>query len=99
VFIILALFLEIRLAFWVIVGIPICFLGAFALMPTVGLDLNMLSLFGFIMVLGIVVDDAIIIGESAHHSIHKHGHSMQSVVHGALKVATPATFGVLTTIV
>jgi len=99
VFVILALFLEIRLAFWVIVGIPICFLGAFALMPTVGLDLNMLSLFGFIMVLGIVVDDAIIIGESAHHSIHKYGHSLDSVVHGALKVATPATFGVLTTIV
>ncbi|MDG1852374.1 MAG: efflux RND transporter permease subunit, partial [Gammaproteobacteria bacterium] len=59
VFIILSIFLEIKLAFWVVVGIPISFLGAFALMPTVGLDLNMLSLFGFIMVLGIVVDDAI----------------------------------------
>jgi multidrug efflux pump subunit AcrB len=99
VFIILTLFLEIRLAFWVMVGIPICFLGAFAVMPLVGIDLNMLSLFGFIMVLGIVVDDAIIIGESAHHSIHKYGPGLNSVVHGALKVATPATFGVLTTIV
>lgn len=99
VFIILALFLEIRLAFWVMVGIPICFLGAFAVMPAVGLELNMLSLFGFIMVLGIVVDDAIIIGESAHESIHRNGHSLDSVVSGALKVATPATFGVLTTIV
>lgn len=99
VFIILSLFLEIKLAFWVIVGIPICFLGAFALMPTIGIDLNLMSLFGFIMVLGIVVDDAIIIGESAHNSMRKYGHSLDSVVHGAKRVATPATFGVLTTIV
>ncbi|MDT8398528.1 MAG: efflux RND transporter permease subunit [Pseudomonadales bacterium] len=98
VFIILALFLEIKLAFWVILGIPITFLGAFALMPTVGIDLNMLSLFGFIMVLGIVVDDAIIIGESAHSSVSLYGHSLDSVVHGARRVAIPATFGVLTTI-
>ncbi len=99
VLVILSVFLEIKLAFWVIVGIPISFLGAFALMPPVGLDLNMLSLFGFIMVLGIVVDDAIIIGESAHHSITKYGHSTNSIVHGANRVAIPATFGVLTTIV
>lgn len=99
VLIILSLFLELKLAFWVIVGIPISFLGAFALMPAVGLDLNMLSLFGFIMVLGIVVDDAIIIGESAHHSMSKYGHSVDSIVHGANRVALPATFGVLTTIV
>ena len=99
VLVILSLFLEIKLAFWVIVGIPISFLGAFALMPAVGLDLNMLSLFGFIMVLGIVVDDAIIIGESAHHSMSKYGHSIGSIVHGAQRVALPATFGVLTTIV
>ena len=99
VFIILTLFLEIRLAFWVMVGIPVSFLGAFAVMPLVGIDLNMLSLFGFIMVLGIVVDDAIIIGESAHISMQENGRSLQSVVDGALKVATPVTFGVLTTIV
>ena len=99
VFLILTVFLEIRLAFWVIFGIPICFLGAFALMPSLGIDINQMSLFGFIMVLGIVVDDAIIIGESAHHGISKYGHSTQSVVHGALRVARPATFGVLTTIV
>ncbi|MDG2091438.1 MAG: efflux RND transporter permease subunit [Gammaproteobacteria bacterium] len=99
VFLLLAFFLEIKLAFWVIVGIPVCFLGAFAFMPTLGIDINLMSLFGFIMVLGIVVDDAIIIGESAHHSITKYGHSTDSVVHGALRVAKPATFGVLTTIV
>jgi multidrug efflux pump subunit AcrB len=98
VFLLLTLFLEIRLAFWVIVGIPICFLGAFAMMPTINIDINLMSLFGFIMVLGIVVDDAIIIGESAHHSMNKYGHSIDSVVHGANRVAKPATFGVLTTI-
>jgi len=99
VLIILSLFLELKLAFWVIIGIPISFLGAFALMPSVGQDMNMLSLFGFIMVLGIVVDDAIIIGESAHHSMTRYGHSVNSIVHGAQSVAIPATFGVLTTIV
>lgn len=99
VFVILSMFLEIRLAFWVMMGIPICFLGAFAVMPLVGIDLNMLSLFGFIMVLGIVVDDAIIIGESVHDTMHAQGPGLNSVVQGALKVATPATFGVLTTIV
>ena len=99
VFLLLTLFLEIRLAFWVIVGIPICFLGAFAMMPSIGIDINLMSLFGFIMVLGIVVDDAIIIGESAHYSMTKYGHSLDSVVYGAKRVAKPATFGVLTTIV
>ncbi len=98
VFLLLTLFLEIKLAFWVIIGIPICFLGAFALMPSLDIDINLMSLFGFIMVLGIVVDDAIIIGESVHYSMNKYGHSTDSVVYGAKRVAKPATFGVLTTI-
>jgi multidrug efflux pump subunit AcrB len=99
VFLILSMFLHIRLAFWVMVGIPLSMLGALALMPQFGIDLNMLSLFGFIMVLGIVVDDAIIIGESVHHSIDRYGPGLASVIHGARKVVLPATFGVLTTIV
>ena len=68
VFIVLALFLEVKLAFWVMVGIPICFLGALAVFgsPWVGGTLNIVSAFGFILVLGIVVDDAIIIGEAAY---------------------------------
>ncbi|MEM9253992.1 MAG: efflux RND transporter permease subunit [Pseudomonadota bacterium] len=100
VFIILALFLEIKLAFWVMLGIPVCFLGAMALLntPYVDTSLNMISLFGFILVLGIVVDDAIIVGESAYAEQEAHGHSIESVVNGVYKVATPATFGVLTTI-
>ena len=100
VFIVLALFLRFKLAFWVMVGIPLCFLGAFALMymyPTFAMTINMITLFGFILVLGIVVDDAIIIAESAWSSIEKHGHSVDSVIKGARKVALPATFGVLTT--
>ena len=100
VFIILALFLEIKLAFWVMMGIPVCFLGAMTLINTAYIDasLNMISIFGFILVLGIVVDDAIIMGESAYAEQEEHGHSIKSVVDGVYRVATPATFGVLTTI-
>jgi multidrug efflux pump subunit AcrB len=101
VFIILALFLEIKLAFWVMLGIPVCFLGAMALINTPYIDasLNMISIFGFILVLGIVVDDAIIMGESAYTEQEMHGYSIQNVINGVYRVATPATFGVLTTIV
>ncbi|TVP10913.1 efflux RND transporter permease subunit [Shewanella sp. KCT] len=100
VFIILALFLDLRLAFWVMVGLPVCFLGAMLLMPLepFSLSINMLTLFAFILVLGIVVDDAIVIGESAYTEIERHGHSLDNVIKGAHKVAMPATFGVLTTI-
>ena len=101
VFIVLALFLEIKLAFWVMLGIPVCFLGAMAVIHTPYIDasLNMISLFGFILVLGIVVDDAIIMGESAYSEQERHGHSVDSVINGVYRVSTPATFGVLTTIV
>jgi multidrug efflux pump subunit AcrB len=98
VFLILALFLRLKLAFWVMVGLPIAFMGAFFLMPMVDVTVNMLSLFGFILVLGIVVDDAIVIGESAYTNLRSKGHSVDHVVEGVLNVAVPATFGVLTTI-
>lgn len=101
VFLMLSLFLQLRLAFWVMIGIPICFLGTIALMPLPMFDIsiNMISLFGFILVLGIVVDDAIVIGESAYSEIEKYGKSTDNVVRGAKRVAIPATFGVLTTMV
>lgn len=101
VFIALTLFLQLRLAFWVMIGLPVCFLGALALMNlgTFGISINMISLFGFILVLGIVVDDAIIIGESAYSEIEAHGKSEENVIRGAKRVALPATFGVLTTVV
>jgi len=100
VFLILSLFLRMKVAAWVIIGIPITFLGAFFLMPygPWPVTMNMISLFGFIIVLGIVVDDAIIIGESVYTKIRVDGHTIDNVVRGAKKVAVPATFGVLTTI-
>lgn len=100
VFLTLTLFLRVKVALWVIIGIPITFLGALAIMP-IGpwpVTINMISLFGFILVLGIVVDDAIIIGESVYTKIRDDGHTLDNVVRGAKRVATPATFGVLTTI-
>ncbi|WP_286262883.1 efflux RND transporter permease subunit [Thalassotalea atypica] len=101
VFLVLTLFLRIKVAFWVMLGIPISFLGAFILMPLMGewsVSINLLSLFAFIMVLGIVVDDAIVIGESAYTEIQQKGHSTENIINGTMKVAMPATFGVLTTI-
>jgi len=98
VLLILTLFLRLKVAFWVMLGLPVAFLGTFMLMPYVGVTINMLSLFGFILVLGIVVDDAIVIGESAYEEIQQKGHSVKNTVVGAQKVSVPATFGVLTTI-
>ncbi|MCO4799634.1 MAG: efflux RND transporter permease subunit [Colwelliaceae bacterium] len=101
VFLVLALFLRIKVAFWVMLGIPISFFGAFLMMPLLGewsVSINMLSLFAFIMVLGVVVDDAIVIGESAYSEIQQYGHSTDNIIRGTMRVAMPATFGVLTTI-
>jgi multidrug efflux pump subunit AcrB len=100
VFIVLSLFLRMKVAGWVIVGIPITFFGALWLMPVNPwpVTVNMVSLFGFIVVLGIVVDDAIIIGESVYTKIRADGHTLDNVIDGAHRVAVPATFGVLTTI-
>ena len=100
VFLMLALFLRVRLAFWVMMGLPVCFLGTLLLMPMEFIDvtINVISLFAFILVLGIVVDDAIVMGESAHDEIEASGHSTESVIRGVKRVAMPATFGVLTTI-
>ena len=94
----LTLFLRFRLAMWVMIGLPVCFLGAMMMMPLFGVSINILSLFAFIMVLGIVVDDAIVIGESAYTEIESKGGGIDNVIRGAKRVATPATFGVLTTI-
>ncbi len=100
VFIILGVFLHLKVAAWVIVGLPVAFLGAFMMMPVpfVDVTLNIMSLFAFILVLGIVVDDAIIIAESAYTETEEHGYTLANIVRGAQRVAVPATFGVLTTI-
>ena len=100
VLIILSIFMDLKIAFWVMIGLPVCFLGTFALMPMEPFDvsLNLISLFGFILVLGIMVDDAIIIGESVYTATENGRHSLDRVIKGAKRVAVPATFGVLTTI-
>lgn len=100
VFLILLLFMDFKVAFWVVVGLIVTFLGVFATLPLEAFDvtLNMFSVLGFIVVLGIVVDDAIVIGESAHATMSRDGYHIDSVIRGARRVATPATFGVLTTI-
>ena len=100
VFIILGVFLHLKVAAWVIIGLPVAFLGAFMMMPVpfVDVTLNIMSLFAFILVLGIVVDDAIIIAESAYTETEEHGYNLPNIVRGAQRVAVPATFGVLTTI-
>ena len=101
VFLILLIFLNFNLAFWVMAGLPVCFLGTVALMQMNGINvsLNMISLFGFITVLGIMVDDAIIIGESIDSTTKEEGHNLNAVIKGVKRVAIPATFGVLTTVV
>lgn len=98
VFLVLTAFLELRLAFWVALGIPISFLGAFFLMPLAGVSINMITLFAFIVTLGMVVDDAIIVGENIHE-YRKQGMSpMGAAVRGAQEMAVPVTFSILTTV-
>lgn len=100
VFVMLALFLNLRVAMWVAVGIPISFAGTLYVMGPIGFDysLNDLTTFGFIIVLGIVVDDAIVIGENIYTHTQRDGAGIETAVRGAQEVATPATFGVLTTV-
>ena len=100
VFVMLALFLDLRVAFWVAVGIPVSFAGALYMMGPSWYDysLNDLSTFGFIITLGIVVDDAIVTGENIYAHKRRDGGGIDTAIRGALEVATPATFGVLTTV-
>ncbi|MDA1315786.1 MAG: efflux RND transporter permease subunit [Acidobacteria bacterium] len=98
VFIVLALFLRMRLAFWVTIGIPISFLGTLAVMPMYDGSINMISLFAMILVLGIVVDDAIVVGESIFTE-QKHSRTgVEGAITGVRSVGIPVIFGVLTTV-
>ncbi len=100
VFCVLVLTLELQVALWVTVGIGVSFLGAFALLPANEVSLNLLSTFAFLLVLGIVVDDAIVVGESVHHHVYQRGLTgEEAAVQGALAVSRPVIFAVLTTIV
>ena len=94
----LALFLRFRLAFWVSLGIPISFLGAMWFLPGLDVSINMISLFAFIVVLGIVVDDAIIVGENVFTHQSKHGRRLKGAIEGTQEVSVPVIFAVLTTV-
>ena len=99
VLLLLAIFLESKLAFWISMGIPISFMGAFLFMPAADTSINMISLFAFILVLGIVVDDAIVVGENiyAHQEMGKS--KLRASVEGTLEIGGPVLFAILTTIV
>lgn len=101
VFVVLALFLNIRVAFWVAASLPFVFCGTLFFMTDsfIGLTINEMTTFGFIMALGIVVDDAVVIGESIYSTRREEGDTLNSTIKGTLKVAAPTIFGVLTTVV
>ena len=98
VFIALALFLKLRLAWWVTVGMVISFFGAFFTIPQFDVSINLLSLFAFILVLGIVVDDAIVIGENIYTHIERGEKGLKAAINGTQEVAVPVTFAILTTV-
>jgi len=99
VFILLAVFLEARLAFWVSLGIPISFLGSFLFLPVLGISVNMVSMFAFIVTLGIVVDDAIVVGENVYYHRQQGKGWLDASITGAREIAMPVTFSVLTNMV
>ena len=98
VLLLLALFLRPVLAFWVSVGVPVAFMGALYLTNYVGLSIDGISLFGFILVLGIMVDDAIVVGESVHSRQREGGTALVGSIEGTQRITIPVIFGVLTTI-
>lgn len=98
VMLVLGLFLDISLAFWVTLGIPICFIGSLLLMPAFDASINMISLFAFIVTLGMVVDDAIVVGEAVYARRSQGMPLLQAAVSGVREVAMPVVFAVSTTI-
>jgi multidrug efflux pump subunit AcrB len=98
VFILLALFLEIRLAFWVSLGIPISILGSFVFLPMTDFSINIVSMFAFIVTLGIVVDDAIVVGENIYYYREQGEKFMDAAIMGAKDMAVPVVFSILTNV-
>ncbi len=98
VLLLLTLFLRPYIAFWVFIGIPVSFMGAFVSMSYFGVTLNLVSLFAFLLVLGIVVDDAIVTGENVYTHLRHSEKALDAAINGTKEVAVPVTFGVLTTI-
>jgi len=98
VLLLLTLFLRPSIAFWVFIGVPVSFMGAFVAMPFFGISLNVFSLFAFLLVLGIVVDDAIVTGENVYTHLRHAENGLEAAIRGTREVAVPVTFGILTTI-
>ncbi|EGF28843.1 efflux RND transporter permease subunit [Rhodopirellula baltica] len=99
VLVILSLFLEFRLAFWVMMGMAVSFIGGVLLLPAAGVSINMISLFGFLVVLGIVVDDAVVVGENVYEKRQTLKDHEAAAVEGTKEVSGPVTFSILTNIV
>ena len=98
ILLLLTLFLRFWVAVWVFVGVPVSILGGIAMMPLMGVTINLLSLFAFILVLGIVVDDAIVTGENIYRRMREDPDRINAAIRGTHEVAVPVTFGVLTTV-
>ena len=98
VLVILALFLEFKLAMWVAIGIPVALMGAIAVLPATDINISTLTVMGFILVLGIVVDDAIVVGERVYGHEQMGKSRLNAAIDGTWEVSTPVIFGVLTTI-
>jgi HAE1 family hydrophobic/amphiphilic exporter-1 len=98
VLIVLALFLDLRVAFWVAVGLPVSFLGAFILMDLLGASINLISMLGMIVVLGLVVDDAIVIGENVFAKMREGLSPREAAIQGAQEMTRPVVAAILTTI-
>jgi multidrug efflux pump subunit AcrB len=98
VFLCLTLFLNLRLAFWTTMGIPISFLGGFWLVPYFDVTINMISLFAFIIVLGIVVDDAIVVGENIYEYLQRGMKPLDAAITGVREMAVPVTFAIITSV-
>lgn len=99
VLLILGMFLEVKLAFWVTLGIPASFLGSMLFLPSAGVSINMISLFAYILVLGMVVDDAIVIGEAIYRKRQEGLGLVDAAIFGLKEVAVPVTFAIATTVV
>ncbi len=95
----LALFLEFRLAFWVMAGMAVSFVGGILFLPVVDVSINMISLFGFLMVLGIVVDDAVVVGENVFELRQKGMGPLEAAIQGTREVGAPVVFSILTNVV
>ena len=99
VLLVLALFLELRLAFWIMAGMAVSFVGGVLFLPAAGVSINMISMFAFLVVLGIVVDDAIVVGENVFERLERGEDPEQAAIGGTRAIAGPVVFSVLSTVI